>query len=1013
MLKNLKHLLFSLATLLFFHAAMAQATKVNDDPDADFKLAKELYQKQDFSLAYPLFKMLYYNDKRSESNYPVSIKLEAKYYSIVCGLQLNDSTAGADARQFIDLEHNTPRIEMLSYQLAEYYYRQKNFVEAASYYEKAHYDNLSNAEIAQLKFHEGYCYFTMQRFDDAKSLFNSIRQITSDPNYIDANYYYGFICFYEKDYNEALAAFTIVADKPNYKNVVPYYIAEIYYFRGEKDKAISYGEAALQDNNQYYDLELRELLGHLYFERKQFAKALPYLEKYVMNTPKVSRENLYELSFCYYETKQLAKAIDGFKQLGGKEDSLAQNSMYLLADAYLKTNNKPSARSAFLFCELNSSNSAQKQVSQFNYGKLSYELGYLDVALTELQHFISTYPKSPYNTEAKELLVSVLSNTNNYKEALDLFDNLHSQSELVLRAYPKILYGRAVELINDQHLAEANDLLNKILTAQYNEAQLQPAYFWKGEIAYRNEQFDSAIDYLAMYTQNAVSYGEVNNTDAEYTLGYSYIKTQDYGSALKNFEAVAGNGTAPAQLRQDAYLRSGDCYFMEKKYPKALEIYQSIITHNLPSADYAYYQTAIIAGAYDQSSNKINILNSFASRYQSSTLIGDAAMETANTYMGNDDFKDAIPPLNNIILNKKLDALKPNAYLDLGVCYFNLNDNDNALKNFKTLISLYPNSSSSDEAISYVQTIFINRQQPQEFISFMKQNGKTVSYSQEDSLTFISSMLRYNQKDYDNALNGFANYLSKFPDGKYSIDAYYLSAGIYNNKKDFNNALTGYAAVAAKAPNKYAEDAVLQAARINYFELKDYAKAEQYYVQLKTIATDANNKLESMRGLLRCQYKLSQFTDAEQNAQDLLQQKGIASDDKMMANMVIAKNDQLNNQLDDAINVYESVIALGKSEYAAEARYHIAEILLAQNKLKAAEKAGFDVINKAGSYDYWITKAYILLGDIYYGEKDYFNAEATLKSVVQNATDATLKAEAQQKLDAVTADENQNSKVQQ
>ena len=85
--------------------------------------------------------------------------------------------------------------------------------------------------------------------------------------------------------------------------------------------------------------------------------------------------------------QQWNKAITGFKELGGKQDSLAQNSMYLLGDAYLKTNKKPNARSAFLFCALNSSNATQKEISKFLYAKLSYELGYQDVALTELTEF--------------------------------------------------------------------------------------------------------------------------------------------------------------------------------------------------------------------------------------------------------------------------------------------------------------------------------------------------------------------------------------------------------------------------------------------------------------------------------------------------------------------------------------------------------------------------------------------------------------------------------------------------
>jgi predicted negative regulator of RcsB-dependent stress response len=167
-----------------------------------------------------------------------------------------------------------------------------------------------------------------------------------------------------------------------------------------------------------------------------------------------------------------------------------------------------------------------------------------------------------------------------------------------------------------------------------------------------------------------------------------------------------------------------------------------------------------------------------------------------------------------------------------------------------------------------------------------------------------------------------------------------------------------------------------------------------------------------MRGLLRCQYKLSKWTEAVPNAQELLQEKGVATDDKMMANMILAKSNQMNNELASATSYYRTVVSLGKSEYAAEARFRIAEILLQQNKPADAEKAAFEVINKAGSYDYWITKAYILLGDVYYQQKDYFNAEATLKSVIDNSTNAELKAEAQQKLDKVIEEKNKNSKVE-
>ncbi|MEO5945652.1 MAG: tetratricopeptide repeat protein, partial [Chitinophagaceae bacterium] len=105
------------------------------------------------------------------------------------------------------------------------------------------------------------------------------------------------------------------------------------------------------------------------------------------------------------------------------------------------------------------------------------------------------------------------------------------------------------------------------------------------------------------------------------------------------------------------------------------------------------------------------------------------------------------------------------------------------------------------------------------------------------------------------------------------------------------------------------------------------------------------------------------------------------------------------------------VVQLNKAAMAAEARYEIASCWLSLNKLNDAEKAAFETINKSGSYDYWVTKAYILLGDIYFKQKDYFNAKATFQSIIDNTTDAELKAEAQSKLNQVTVEEGRSSKV--
>ncbi|HJV20741.1 MAG TPA: tetratricopeptide repeat protein [Sediminibacterium sp.] len=1004
-------ILIAASLLLVYQPVAAQLTQTNIEPDAAFKQAKLLYQQEQYSLAYPLFKTMYSNGIQN-SNMPVQVQTETRFYYIICGLQLNEPNAEALAREFIELEPDIAHEQIIGFYLGEYYYRRKDYGNALEFYGKSNIANLNNRQIAEMKFHQGYAYFVLQQFDKAMPLFNSIRQLPKDPNYFDANYYYGFLLFGEKKYAEAIPCFLIAEKEPAYQEVVPFYLAELYYFNGDRDKALSYGETALQKGGQYYDLQLKQLVGHIWFEKRKFDKALPYLEQFATGMDKIRREDLYELSYCYYEAKNWKKSIEGFKQIGGAADSLAQNSMYLLADTYLKVNDRQNARNAFQFCAANNSNPSQKQVSSFHYAKLSYDLGYYGIAADSLRSFVAAYPSSVYRPEANELLISTLAHTSNYKDGLALYEQLPNRSDNAVRIYPALLYGRAVELINDHQTAAAEQLLDQLLTVSYNTAILPMANFWKGELAYRAGKTDLAISYLQNYLKNPSRNGEVNSTNARYNLAYCYLKKENYRQAREQFEMVSKSfGNASDDVVKDAYLRRADCHFMAREYKQALNMYEQVILSAWPAADYAIYQKAIIAGAQNRQNEKLQLLTSIERQYPKSLLLPGAQMEIANTYLADEAFDKAVLPLHQIIDNDAAAAIHPQAYLKLGIAQFNLNKNDAALDQFKFLVSKFPNSPETEAAVDYIRNIFIEKQQPSEYIGFMQANGKQVTATEADSLTYRAAMIRYEAKDNAGAQSGFTEYLLKFPEGRYALESNYFLAEINVVLNNAADALPFYTRVAARSPNIYAERSALQAARILYFDQKNYAEASRYFALLKKITLQQENRLEAMRGLLRCQFRLQEWKDAAPNAAELLEQKGIAADDRLMAGFSIARNEQLNNRPEQAIKLYQSLLTQGKSEITAEAQYRVAELLLQLNKLNEAEKAGFEVIKKFGSYDFWVTRSYILIGDVYFKQNDLFNAEATYKSVADNATIPELQKEAADKLARVIALNNKNNKV--
>jgi TolA-binding protein len=678
--------------------------------------------------------------------------------------------------------------------------------------------------------------------------------------------------------------------------------------------------------------------------------------------------------------------------------------MYLLGTAYLKVNDKNGAKNAFMLCASKSINLAQKEISLFNYGKLLVELKEYSIAVTVLDKFIENYPKSIYFTESKSLWITALAFTNNFKQALEAYQLIETPTLELLKIYPAILYGLSCNYINDGEVEKAYSLLNQLRNAPYNGNYLSATHFWLGEISYKMGRINDAIGYIQKYMLDPINSGEVNPTSARYILGYCFLKNGAYPKALIQFKEISilNPGVELDRYQQDAYVRIADCQMMLKKMNEAIATYQHVIDLSWSYADYAFLQKATILGGIGKVNDKIKMLLNYESNYPSSTYINDARMELADTYVSQEKFQDAIAPLTKITLDKSATQFYPQAYYKLGIVYFNLNKNQMALTTFKDLYASYPNSTESENAIEYIRNIFIEDQTPELYVQFMNDYGHPLTTNEQDSLIFMASVLKYEQKRYTESATGFTAYLQKFPNGIHNLEATNLIAEIAYSKQNYDTALLYFSTIADRAPNLYAERATLIAARLNYFNYQKYELAEKYFTILLQIATQKENITEANKGLLRCQYKAEKWTDANKIAQQILEDKNSAMDDIEMANMVIYHQKLIASDTSAAIQIISKVIKAGSSIISAEAHYQLANLYLIQNKLSLAEKTAFDIIKKQESYEFWVTSTYILLGDIYVAQKDNFNAIATYKSVADNATIEPLKIVAAQKLKELT-----------
>ena len=96
----------------------AQQTSFINDPQGAFNQAKEYFQKEQYSLAYPLLKEIQLKQRETDRSNKALNYQEVRYYTIVCALKQNEETAVTLAKEFIELEDNASRVQMMSFHLA-------------------------------------------------------------------------------------------------------------------------------------------------------------------------------------------------------------------------------------------------------------------------------------------------------------------------------------------------------------------------------------------------------------------------------------------------------------------------------------------------------------------------------------------------------------------------------------------------------------------------------------------------------------------------------------------------------------------------------------------------------------------------------------------------------------------------------------------------------------------------------------------------------------------------------
>jgi len=975
----------------------AQKTESYRNPDELYLSGKEFFEHEQYESARKHFS----DYLKSAGNEHSENYVNATYYLALSSMRLFHKDAEYLMENFVDVYPESIWIHPAKWNLATYNFNRRDYDDALFWYNQIDQRDLDLLEKEELLFNTGFASFQEEQYEKAKLSFYELKNNENSEYQPASAYYYGYISYTEENYETALKSLKSAQSDPDFENVIPYYIAQIYHFQEKYDELIEYGPSLMEKDDVMRKNELSLLIGNAYFQKENYAEALPYLEKYAVSNPALSPEEAYQVGYTYYRNDQHSDAIKYFQRASKSEDeALVQVATYQMGGAYLELDEKKYAQNAFQVASQSTADQEIQEDALFNYAKLAYELSYdpFHEAIQAFESYLAKYPNSNRKDEAYEFLIRVFLATKNYSGVMNAMDKMQNLDAAQKITYQECAYNLAVESVIEKNYNEAITQFQDVKRNNSDPKLTALADYWIGDIHYKEKNYDKAIRSYQDFLNNTSAYQTDYYNLANYNMGYCHFKLSNYNESLEAFRKFTTAVKADSRRKNDAYLRIGDLNLVNKSYKSAIDNYALALNSDESNADYAMFQTAQAYGYQEDYSSKITTLNSLLNEHPETSLAAVSNFELGDSYFLENNLDDALSAFNQVIDNYPDSPYRKKSLLKKGLVEYRMESYEDAISTYKKVVSDYGVDAESNEAIATLKNIYLDLGRVDDYTAWLNDiPDYEVSPKEVDSLTYQVAENYISEGNCDKAINSFESYLNKFPNGLFVLNANYYIADCTYRKNNFDKAIEGFEYVAERPVSQFSEPSLFGAASIR-FSRKEYQKALEHYKKLKDVASFDSNVLEAQIGIMRCSFKLGDYEQALLAINELKRSAKLPEDILKEVEITEGRIHFSQKNYEKAVPIFERIAENENTKQGAEAQFRLAQIQFESDNLDGSEEMLFSLIQNYPAQDFWKIKGFLLLSDIYAEREDFFQARATLQSILDNVSDSTIVNEAEEKL---------------
>lgn len=964
------------AFVLLLAACVALPAQVGQTYAERMDTARKLYQGGAFYAAEQAFEAL---AASADAGYALR-RSEIEAYRILCAIALDRPNVKGHLKDFAEQYPTAPELPMVRFTLAGRYFDQGAYDEALAIYDCLSAKELYRAWRGEFTFKKSFCQMKATRYDEAAAGFGKLSSGRHNVYKYPSLYYLGYVNYLQKHFELAYTQFVQSAADSRFRLMSQYYQVECRFMLKDYPYVTANGPGLLDTLEADLQSNMLRMISESYYGAGDAESARRYMEMYMGSGTEVTRKDHYLSGIIAYNLQAWDDAVAEFGYVTRLKDTLAQNAFYYIGDAQLLSGNKIAAIGSFRSAAEAGFDPVITEDAFFNYAKLSFDVNG-DIA--PFRQYMQDYPLSGRDDEINRYIAAAFILDKDYGQAIEALQRISKPLDEDYANLRKAALYRALVLIAGGSYRSASDVLDLALDLPSdNEALTGVLMYWRAECDYRAENYSDAFYAF----KSLLSREGFNRTDEYpstlYNMAYCCFNLGQTGEARRYFDQYLTTDD-DLYFGFDARVRTADTYFLENNYTAAAAEYE-MAWRIRPQDLYPGYQAAVAYALAGDEAKQISILQEVVSTQSDTELYYRAYFDLGRAYM--QAGRNAEAEEIFLSLAQRQDGMfYLRSLLQLAMICANEGKTEQAIAYYKRIVEEQPGSHEAGDALSGLESIYRQRNQPEIFLAYLEESGMTAARSdaQKEEMLYKGAIRLYHNGQYSSAVGAFQRFIAAYPSSSRRSEARLHMAESMEAVGRRENALDNYKAVYEDVS---ASSGIAALAALEYADLA--MKLGRYKIAADAYAMETGSPaqeyaLRACMGLTNALYADKRYDEAIAASRRCASLPFLSATDLRPMRYVEAKCLLMNGEREAALPILKELSADVSDEYGAECAYLLISDSYNCGRYQDVATSVYSLSESTVIRQYWLAKSYIVLGDSFVAQGNKDQAKATFESILE------------------------------